>query len=252
MTDEQPPIQHLDHDGRRLAYRHREGIGATYVFLPGYASDMEGGKATAIDAYAARGGRGCLRFDYSGTGASDGDFADGTLDRWLDEVLAMIDSVASGPVILIGSSMGGWLALLAALRRPDRVAAILGIAAAPDFTDWGFSEEDKQVIARDGRLERPSAYDDSVMVTHEAFLRSGADLMLLNRPIDYRGPVRFVHGEADTDVPARIAAAALQRLTSPDVQLRLIKDSGHRLSQPWEIGAILGELHDLDQIVTQK
>ena len=251
MTDDLP-IQYLDHDGRQIAYRHREGVGATYVFLPGYASDMEGGKATAIDAYAAQGGRGCLRFDYSGTGSSGGDFAEGTLDRWLGEVLAMIDEVAKGPVILIGSSMGGWLALLAATRRTDRVGAVLGLAAAPDFTDWGFSEEEKQIVARDGKLERASGYDDSVMVTYEGFLRSGAGLMLLDKSIDFRGPVRFVHGEADADVPARIAAAALQRLTSPDVQLRLIKNSGHRLSEPHEIGAIIGELHNLDQLVTQK
>ena len=251
MTD-QPPMQHLDHDGRSIAYRHREGKGVTYLFLPGYASDMEGGKATAIDAYAADGGRGCLRFDYSGTGSSDGQFADGTLERWLEDVLAMIDHVAKGPVILVGSSMGGWLALLAATRRPDRVAALLGLASAPDFTDWGYSDEEKQQLAAEGRIERPSRYDDSVQVTHKAFWVSGEKLKVLNGPIDYRGPVRLIHGEGDADVPARISAAALQRLTSPDVQLRLIKNSGHRLSEPHEIGAILADLHALDRLVTQQ
>ena len=249
---EQPILETLDHDGRTLAYRHREGVGTTYVFLPGYASDMDGTKALAIDNYAFHGGRGCLRFDYSGTGSSPGAFADGTLDRWLDETLAMIDKVATGNVILVGSSMGGWLALLAATRRPDRVAALLLLAAAPDFTDWGFTDEEKATIARDGKLERPSAYDDSVMVTHEGFWRSGEALRILDGPIEFRGPVRFVHGEADADVPARIAATALQQLTSPEVQLRLIKDSGHRLSEPHEIGAMLGELFALDQLVTQR
>ena len=248
---EQPNIHHLDVEGRPIAYRHRKGKGVTYLFLPGYASDMEGGKATAIDAYAARGGRACLRFDYSGTGASGGDFADGTLDRWLEEVLALIDRIAKGPVILIGSSMGGWLALLAALRRPDRVAGILGLAAAPDFTHWGFTDTEKETIENEGRLERPRAYDDSVMVTHRAFWQSGEGLRLLDATIDYKGPVRFIHGERDSDVPAKVAARALQRLLSPDVQLRLIKNSGHRLSQPHEIGAILTDLHALDLLITQ-
>ncbi|MCJ7421333.1 alpha/beta fold hydrolase [Sphingomicrobium astaxanthinifaciens] len=251
MTD-QPSLQHLDVEGRAIAYRHRRGKGLTYLFLPGYASDMEGGKATAIDAYAARGGRGCLRLDYSGTGSSRGDFADGTLERWLDEVLAAIDRLAKGSVLLIGSSMGGWLALAAAMRRPDRVAGVLGLAAAPDFTDWGFSEEEKATIAATGRLERASDYDDSVMVTHRGFWESGEALRLLEAPIDFDGPVRFVHGEKDRDVPARVAARALQRLTSPDVQLRLIKNSGHRLSAPHEIAAILADLHALDQLITQK
>ncbi|MCJ8190992.1 alpha/beta fold hydrolase [Sphingomicrobium aestuariivivum] len=250
--NDQPTIQHLDVEGRPIAYRHRRGSkGITYLFLPGYASDMEGGKATAIDAYAAQGGRTSIRMDYSGTGSSPGDFADGTLTRWLEEVLAVIDRLAKGPVILIGSSMGGWLALAAAQARPTRVAAVLGLAAAPDFTDWGFSDEAKAMLERDGKLERPSDYDDSVMVTHKGFVDSGADLRLLDKPIAFDGPVRFVHGEKDKDVPARIAAKALQRLTSPDVQLRLIKNSGHRLSEPHEIAAILGELHALDLLVTQ-
>ncbi|WP_265587287.1 alpha/beta fold hydrolase [Sphingomicrobium arenosum] len=249
--NDQPTIQHLDVEGRPIAYRHRRGKGLTYLFLPGYASDMEGGKATAIDAYAASGGRTSLRMDYSGTGSSAGDFAQGTLSRWLTEVLAVIDRLAKGPVILIGSSMGGWLALAAAVQRPDRVAGVLGLAAAPDFTDWGFSDEEKTAIATTGKLERASQYDDSVMVTHRGFLQSGLEMRLLDDPIRFNGPVRFVHGEKDKDVPAKIAAKALQKLTSPDVQLRLIKNSGHRLSEPHEIATILAELHGLDQLISQ-
>ena len=140
MTPQEAPLNHLIVDGRRIATRRRDGAAPTLLFLPGYASDMEGAKATAIDAFAGRRGLACLRFDYSGTGSSPGDFAEGTLDAWLEEALAVLDSAAPGPVIVIGSSMGGWIGLHLALQRPDRVPALVGIAAAPDFTQWGFTE----------------------------------------------------------------------------------------------------------------
>ena len=146
----------------------------TVLFLPGYASDMEGGKATAIDAYCASRGIGCLRLDYSGTGSSPGAFEQGTLDRWLDDVLAAIDlGLPDGDIIIAGSSMGAWLAVHAAYRRKLRIKALLGIAAAPDFTDWGFTEDDRAALARDGRVERRDPYLDDPQVTHEAFWRSG-------------------------------------------------------------------------------
>ena len=134
-----PELQHFDVRGRRIAYRLRGGGSPTLVFLPGYASDMEGAKALALDSFAERRRLAMLRFDYSGTGSSGGAFADGTLDLWLEESLAAIDQLTQGPLILIGSSMGGWIALHAALLRPERVKALVGIAAAADFTDWGFS-----------------------------------------------------------------------------------------------------------------
>jgi pimeloyl-ACP methyl ester carboxylesterase len=134
----QPDANHLDVAGRRIAYRKRAGDLPTLLFLPGYASDMDGNKAAAIDAFAERMGIAMVRFDYSGTGLSDGEFDQGTLDRWLDEAFAVIDQLTEGPVVLIGSSMGGWIALHLALRRPDRVQALVGIAAAPDFTEWDF------------------------------------------------------------------------------------------------------------------
>src|SRR5258708_4378390 len=124
-------------NGRRIAYRARAGAAPTLVFFPGYASDMEGAKAQALDAFAERRGIAMLRLDYSGTGSSPGDFADGTLEKWLEESLAAVDRLTDGPLILVGSSMGGWIALHLALRRPDRVHALVGIAVAPDFTDWG-------------------------------------------------------------------------------------------------------------------
>ena len=162
-------------DSRRIAYRYREPEGAspTVLFLPGYASDMEGAKAESIDAFCATRGLGCLRMDYSGTGSSAGDFADGTLTRWLEEVLAAIDMLTDGPLIVAGSSMGGWLAIHAALRRKDRVHALLGIAAAPDFTDWGFSVEEKETLNLDGKLERPNPYGTEPSVTYLGFAASG-------------------------------------------------------------------------------
>jgi len=235
-------------DGRRIAIRHRvAGAGRpTILFLPGYASDMEGTKAVAIDQYCASRELGCLRLDYSGTGSSPGDFADATLDRWLDEVLAAIDlGVPDGKLIVAGSSMGGWIAIHAALRRPKRVAAVLGIAAAPDFTDWGFSAEDKQVLAATGRLERPNAYGPEKSLTYRVFWQSGAAHRLLYSPIDLTIPIRLVHGEKDEDVPMGVPIKLVADLRSSDVQLRLIKNGGHRLSEPHEIHAILVELHGL-------
>jgi pimeloyl-ACP methyl ester carboxylesterase len=234
-------------DGRRIAYRYREPAAGspTVIFLPGYASDMEGAKAEAIDVTCGARRIGCLRLDYSGTGSSGGQFADGTLDRWLEEVLAAIDLLTEGPLILAGSSMGGWIAIRAALRRKDRVKGLLGIAAAPDFTGWGFTEEEKQRLRSEGKIERPNAYGPEPMVTYRAFWESGEAHRLLYNPIDLPIPVRLVHGEKDEDVPMGVPIKLLQDLHSSDVQLRLIKDAGHRLSEPHEIHAILVELLSL-------
>lgn len=242
------PIAYFDPgNGRRIAYRGRVAAAGqpTVVFLPGYASDMEGAKAEAIDAFCATRGIGCIRFDYSGTGSSGGDFADGTLDRWLEEALAVIDQLVAGPVIVAGSSMGGWLALHVAMQRADRVRAVIGIAAAPDFTDWGFTAEEKQVLVADGKLERPTPYGPDPMITHREFWESGARLRVLYKPIPLSIPVRLVHGEQDEDVPIGVPIKLMADLGSADVQLRLIKNGGHRLSEPHEIHAILVELVNL-------
>ena len=231
-------------DGRRIAYRLRDPKpGApTVLFLPGYASDMEGAKAEAIDAFCATRGLGCLRMDYSGTGSSGGDFADGTLDRWLEEVLAAIDMLTEGPLIVAGSSMGGWLALHAALKRKGRVQALLGIAAAPDFTEWGLTVEEKETLNRDGKLEKPNPYGPQPSVTYLGFAASGAAHRLLYSPIDLTIPIRLVHGELDEEVQMGVPIKLLADLRSSDVQLRIIKGAGHRLSEPHEIHAILVEL----------
>jgi len=240
-------------DGRRIAYRLRQAKdGApTVLFLPGYASDMEGTKAEAIDAFCATRGIGCLRLDYSGTGSSGGDFADGTLTKWLEEVLAAIDMLTEGPLIVAGSSMGGWLALHAALKRKDRVQALLGIAAAPDFTDWGLTVEEKETLNLDGKLEKPNRYGPDPSITYLAFAVSGEAHRLLYSPIDLTIPVRLVHGELDEEVPMGVPIKLLADLRSSDVQLRIIKGAGHRLSEPHEIHAILVELVGLVERVAR-
>ena len=219
----QSDLQYIQVDDRSIAYRRRSGNAPTLVFFPGYASDMEGTKALALDAFAERQGVALLRFDYSGTGSSEGRFEDGTLDRWLDEALAVIDQLTEGPLTLIGSSMGGWIALHVALRRSDRVKAMIGIAAAPDFTQWGFADGETAVRQGLGR----------------AFWESGQQLLLLGQEIGIDCPIRLIHGELDPDVPLDIAFRTTRALRSSDVQLAVLKGGGHRLSEPHEIDAIL-------------
>lgn len=225
--------------GPRLAYKHRPGRTPTLIFLPGYMSDMEGTKATALDAWAAAREQAMLRFDYAGCGASGGDFEAQTLHGWRDDVLAMIDQVAQGPVVLAGSSMGGWLMLHAALARPDRVVGLIGIAAAPDFTSWGFTEPQKLTILRDGRLVEPAADGERPYVTSRAFWESGEAMRLLHAPLDIHCPVRLLHGEADSEVPWSWSLAILQRLRSADVQMILVKDGDHRLSRDTDIALLI-------------
>jgi pimeloyl-ACP methyl ester carboxylesterase len=232
--------------GVKLAYRLRSGRGPCLVFLPGYMSDMDGGKAGALDAWAAREGRAMLRFDYAGCGLSAGDFAAQTLADWRDDALAAIDQLApAGPVVPVGSSMGGWLMLLLALSRPKRVAALVGIAAAPDFTDWGFSETEKAAIMREGRLQRPNPYGEAPAVTTRAFWEGGQGLRLLHAPIDLDCPVRLLHGQADPDVPSAISLELARQLRSADVQTLLVKDGDHRLSRASDLALLVATVSNL-------
>lgn len=230
--------------GRCLAFRRRGGAGPAIVFLPGYMSDMEGGKASALDSWARANGRAMLRFDYAGCGLSEGDFEAQTLAGWRDDSLAMIDSL-DGPLVLVGSSMGGWLMLLCALARPERVRALVGIAAAPDFTDWGFTADEKAAILRDGRIEEPSPYGDAPYVTTRAFWESGEALTLLDREIAIRCPVRLLHGLGDGDVPWQISVRLAERLASADVRLMLVKGGDHRLSRPADIDLLVETVEGL-------
>ena len=231
-------------DKPALAYRYRPGRGPVIVFLPGYRSDMEGEKATALDAWAGREGRAMLRLDYSGCGASEGAFADHDLNDWRDDVLAVIDAFAAGgPLLLVGSSMGGWLALLVALALPGRVEAIVGIAAAPDFTSWGFSDDVVALLRREGKIEAPSDYDDEPYVTTLRFWESGQANLLLDSgepgEIGFDGPVRLLQGQLDETVPVSVALRLGRALRSADVQTILIKDGDHRLSRPGDIALLI-------------
>jgi len=200
---------------------------------------MEGTKAQALDAFASRRGVAMLRLDYSGTGSSGGRFDDGTLAAWLEEALTAIDRLTKGPLILIGSSMGGWIALHLALLRPDRLQALLGIAAAPDFTDWGFTPEQRARLAMEGRVEEPNPYGPEPGVVTRNFWESGQRLLLLDKEIAVDCPVRLLHGEHDEEVPLDVAFRTMRALRSGDVQLNVLKGGGHRLSERHEIDAIL-------------
>ena len=240
---------HLRRDGIRLAYHHRPGVGPTVVFLSGFMSDMSGTKAEALDTWAAATGRAFLRLDYSGCGTSEGRFEDGTIGRWRDDARAVIDAAAPGPLVLVGSSMGGWIALLLAAAMPDRVTALVGIAAAPDFVDWGLwaglSQEDRDTLLRDGRLEQPNHYGDAPTVYTRALVEDGRAHRVLSGPIAYRGPVRLLHGQADTEVPWALSLDIAERLSSSDVQVILLKDGDHRLSRAPDLALLTATLDSL-------
>ena len=233
-------------DGRRIAFRHSEGAGPTLVFLPGYMSDMAGSKACAVLDWAVRQGRDCLLLDYSGCGESDGEFTEGTLSRWRDEVCALIAAHCPGQVVLIGSSMGGWLMLLVALQIPDRIAALVGIAAAPDFTAWGFSDEQQAELLAGETVFEENAYGPQPTPTFAGFWADGQSNLLLGTEIAIDCPVRLLHGQQDPDVPWEVALRLAKALRSADVQVTLVKDGDHRLSRESDIALLLRTLAALD------
>ncbi|MGB5076950.1 MAG: alpha/beta hydrolase [Sphingorhabdus sp.] len=226
-------------DGVRLAYRYVAGTGPAIVFLPGYMSDMQGGKAQALTAWAQQEGRAMLRLDYSGCGESGGRIDDGTLEIWRDDVLRVIDHLGLAAVILVGSSMGGWLMLLVAGRLGNSLKGLVGIAAAPDFTDWGFSDTEKSELLAQGFVERPSGYGYDPMVTTRKFWQSGEANKQLGREIPIGCPVRLLHGQRDPDVPWEISLKLAQQLRSSDVQTILLKDGDHRLSRNEDIALLI-------------
>lgn len=239
-------MHHTLYQGPSVAFRYTHGMGPCLVFLPGYMSDMSGSKATALFDEAAAKGRACLLLDYSGCGQSDGDFADGMLSVWRDEVLALVDSYVTGPVLLVGSSMGGWLMLLVAEHLKHRLAGMIGIAAAPDFTRWGYTEEQRAMLAAGETVFEDNPYGPEPTPTHAKFFADAECHVRLECAIDLSCPVRLIHGKQDADVPWEISQRLAAMLRSDDVQVTLVEDGDHRLSRESDIAllkAIVAEFY---------
>mgnify|MGYP002622427022 CR=1 FL=1 len=235
-------IETITHGGANLAFERQTGAGPTFVWLGGYRSDMAGTKAGALAEWARERGQGFLRFDYSGHGRSGGQFEDGTIGAWLSDTLAVLDRLTEGPLVLIGSSMGGWLALLAARARPERIAGLLLIAPAADFTErlmWpGLSAQDQRTLMQVGRLEQPSAYSEEPNVITRALIEDGRKHLIMDAPIRFSGPVRILQGEADPDVPTA-HVRELAALIEPQAEMRVLAGGDHRLSRAEDIDALI-------------
>ncbi len=231
-------------DDAKLACESLAGRGPTIVWLCGFGSDMTGAKARAVRDWAQTQGRGFLAFDYFGHGASGGDFSDGTIGRWRADALAAIDQLTAGPLLLVGSSMGGWIASLAAVARPQRIAGLVLIAPALDFTEtllWpSLPDAARAELESTGRWLRPGG----VPITRR-LIEEGRQWSLMSHPIAFAGPVRILQGQEDPDVPWRHALQVAQAFQSRDVRLTLFKNAGHRLSEPDEIAALLGVIAEV-------
>jgi pimeloyl-ACP methyl ester carboxylesterase len=238
-------------DGATIAYHRSGGDPPGIVFLGGFRSDMTATKALFLEGYCRRSGRAYVRFDYFGHGASSGDFALGTIGRWRDDALAVIDSLTDGPQILVGSSMGGWIMLLAALARPERVAALVGIAGAPDFTEellWPrMTPSQRAEMMERGSTILASDFDPAGYLYTRALIEDGKRHLLLCGPIALDVPVRLLHGLADASVPWRLSLRLAERLQSRDVAVTLVKDGDHRLSTPPDLARLA---QTLDGLVT--
>lgn len=221
--------------GRRIAYHRTPGQGPGVVFLGGFKSDMTGTKALYLQDWAEAQGRAFLRFDYSGHGQSSGDFLDGAIGDWAADAIATIAALTEGPQVLVGSSMGGWIALLVARALPARVAGLVGIAAAPDFTEdsmWAqFTDAQRAELAQ-GQVALPSDYADSPYIITRRLIEDGRQQLVLRSPLSLPFPVRLLQGTADVDVPPSVALRLLDHATGPDLRLTLVKDADHRFSTP--------------------
>jgi pimeloyl-ACP methyl ester carboxylesterase len=234
-------------DGTTIAYHKTAGDktgkrAPGLVFLGGFMSDMTGTKALALEAHARAAGSDFLRFDFLGHGASSGRFEDGTIGRWAEDAVAVLDALTEGPQILIGSSMGGWIMLLAALARPERIAGLVGVAAAPDFTEtliWQrFSPDIRATLARDGVIYEASEYGAEPYAITMELIVEGRNHLMMDAPIPISCPVRLIHGTADPDVPWKLSLDLMARLASIDVEITLVKGGGHRLSEPEDLARL--------------
>jgi pimeloyl-ACP methyl ester carboxylesterase len=235
--------------GDRLAHHHLQGGRPGVLFCGGYTSDMNGTKALALAAYCRARGRAFTRFDYRGHGASSGRFADGTIGAWCADALAIVDRVTAGPLIVVGSSMGGWIMLLLALARPERIHGLLGIAAAPDFSEDLLlpraTPEQRRALAEQGFWLQPSAYGETPYPVTAALLEDGRRHLLLRAPIPLRCLVHLLHGQRDPDVPWQTALRLAEQLESDDVTVELVKAGDHRLSTPGDLDRITAALERL-------
>lgn len=231
----------LIHDGATIAFRRTAGGTPGVVFLGGYRSDMTGTKAMALEAHCRARGQAFLRFDYRGHGASSGRFEDGTIGQWAGDAIAALDRLTDGPQILVGSSMGGWLMLLAALARKERVAGLVGIAAAPDFTEdliWDrLDAAERARLETEGAIYEPSAYGDPYVYTR-ALVEDGRRHLLLRGTIPLECPVRLLHGMEDPDVPWRTSIRLAEKVAAADTRVTLVKDGDHRLSRDADLALL--------------
>ncbi|MCI3131139.1 alpha/beta fold hydrolase [Phenylobacterium aquaticum] len=237
-------------DGERLAWRRIAGRGPTFVWLGGFRSDMAGTKAQALADWAAASGRAYVRFDYFGHGESTGAFEHGTITRWREDALAVLDALAEGPLVLVGSSMGGWIACLAAAVRAERIAGLILIAPAADFTSALMAPEmtaaDRKALEDNGVWLRPSDYGDPYPISRE-LLEDGARWTILPGPVPVTAPVRVLQGGADPDVPWPHALALAQALATEDLVFSLIKDGDHRLSRPQDLARLIAMADELSR-----
>lgn len=227
---------------RAIAYCRSEGRAPGVMFMPGFRSDMAGAKALALEAHCRDAGRAFLRFDYTGHGRSAGRFEDGTVGAWRDDAIAALDALAQGPQVLVGSSMGGWLMLLVALARPERVAGLVGIAAAADFATrlmWGrFDAATRAALERDGIVRLPSAYSPEPTPVTKRLVDEARAHEVLHAPIPLRCPTRLIHGTADPDVPWQLSLEIAEKLVSDDVEVHLVKGGDHRLSSERDLARL--------------
>jgi pimeloyl-ACP methyl ester carboxylesterase len=249
MNNPEPPFDiAVRNDGVKIAYRLSEGRSPCVVFFGGFKSDMNGTKAMALESHCRKQGRAFLRFDYQGHGQSSGAFEDGTIGCWTEDSLFIIDHLIKGPCVLVGSSMGGWIMLLTALAQPEKVAGLLGIAAAPDFTEdlilASLSAAQKENLEKDGHVDLPSEYDGSYPIT-KALIEDGREHLLLRQKIPLLVPLRLIHGMKDADVPWQTSLQLSQMIASENVETILVKDGDHRLSEADDLSRINGVLDAL-------
>ena len=237
-------------DGSTIAYHLSSGKSPGVVFLTGFNSDMTGSKAIALESYCQQRCQAFLRFDYTGHGQSSGTFEDGCIGQWADDAVYAIDQLTKGPQLLVGSSMGGWIMLLVALKLTERIAGLVGIAAAPDFTEdlmWeGLSGEQRQDMAQNGYVDLPNCYDDQepYRITHK-LIKDGKKQLLLTSPIALDMPIRLIQGVKDEDVPWSTAGRIMEQVTSDDVEVTYVKSGDHRLSEPYDLARLTRTLDGL-------